>query len=122
MKTLDDFASQDGPEQEPYPYAGPEELRDPIRQALTRVVDPEVAMSIVDVGLIYGVDVTEDKVHVKVTMTSAACPVTDVILDDIERELDKVAPPEMVVQLELVWDPPWTMDRMSDRARRFMGW
>ncbi len=122
MKTLDDFASQEGPEREPYPYEGPEELRDPIRQALTRVVDPEVAMSIVDVGLIYGVDVSDDKVHVKVTMTSAACPVTDVILDDMERELDKVAPPEMVVQLELVWDPPWTMDRMSDRARRFMGW
>ena len=122
MKTLDDFASQDGPELEPYPYDGPQALRDPIRQALTRVVDPEVAMSIVDVGLIYGVQVSDDKVHVKVTMTSAACPVTDVILDDIERELDKVAPPEMVVQLELVWDPPWTMDRMSDRARRFMGW
>ena len=122
MKTLDDFASQDGPEPEPYSYEGPQELDDPIRQALTRVVDPEVAMSIVDVGLIYGVQVSDDKVHVKVTMTSAACPVTDVILDDIERELDKVAPPEMVVQLELVWDPPWTMDRMSDRARRFMGW
>lgn len=122
MKTLDDFASQDGPEQEPYPYGGPDELRDPILQALTRVVDPEVAMSIVDVGLIYGVEVADDKVHVKVTMTSAACPVTDVILDDMERELDKVAPPHMVVQLELVWDPPWTMDRMSDRARRFMGW
>jgi metal-sulfur cluster biosynthetic enzyme len=122
MKTLDDFASQEGPEQEPYPYAGPEELRDPIRQALTRVVDPEVAMSIVDVGLIYGVEVADDKVHVKVTMTSAACPVADVILEDMERELDKVAPPQMVVQLELVWDPPWTMDRMSDRARRFMGW
>ena len=122
MKTLDDFASQDGPEPDPYPYEGPQDLRDPIRQAITRVVDPEVAMSIVDVGLIYGVQVSDDKVHVKVTMTSAACPVTDVILDDIERELDKVAPPEMVVQLELVWDPPWTMDRMSDRARRFMGW
>lgn len=122
MKTLDDFASQEGPEQEVYPYAGPEELRDPIRQALTRVVDPEVAMSIVDVGLIYGVEVADDKVHVKVTMTSAACPVADVILEDMERELDKVAPPHMVVQLELVWDPPWTMDRMSDRARRFMGW
>lgn len=122
MKTLDDFASQDGPEQEAYPYAGPEGLREPIRQALTRVVDPEVAMSIVDVGLIYGVDVGDGKVHVKLTMTSAACPVADVILDDVERELDKVAPPEMVVLLELVWNPPWTMDRMSDRARRFMGW
>ncbi|HWI83047.1 metal-sulfur cluster assembly factor [Ramlibacter sp.] len=123
MKTLDDFSGQEGPEpREAYPYQGPEALREPILHALTKVVDPEVAMSIVDVGLIYGVDVGEDKVHVRLTMTSAACPVTDVILDECERELDRVVPPDMLVQLELVWDPPWTMERMSDRARRFMGW
>lgn len=123
MKTLEDFNDDNGPEpRPPYPYEGPQELYQPILSALTKVVDPEVAMSIVDVGLIYGVTVDAEKVHVLITMTSAACPVTDVILDDIERELDKVAPAHMVVQLELVWDPPWTMDRMSDRARRFMGW
>jgi metal-sulfur cluster biosynthetic enzyme len=85
-------------------------------------VDPEVAMSIVDVGLVYGVEVTPEKVHVLITMTSAACPVTDVIVDEVENELDRIAPPEMLVHVELVWEPPWTMDRMSDRARRFMGW
>jgi metal-sulfur cluster biosynthetic enzyme len=123
MKTLDDFASDDGPEPTPpYPYDGPEELRQPIRDALTRVVDPEVAMSIVDVGLVYGVEVTPEKVHVLITMTSAACPVTDVIIDEVESELDRIAPPEMLVHVELVWEPPWTMERMSDRARRFMGW
>jgi len=123
MKTLDDFASDEGPEPKPpYPYEGPEELRQPIRDALTRVVDPEVAMSIVDVGLIYGVEVTPEKVHVLITMTSAACPVTDVIVDEVENELDRIAPPEMLVHVELVWEPPWTMERMSDRARRFMGW
>jgi metal-sulfur cluster biosynthetic enzyme len=122
VKTLDDFNAQDGPEREPYPYEGPQELRQPILDALTRVVDPEVAMSIVDVGLIYGVQVTPEKVHIKLTMTSAACPVTDVIFDDAESQLDRAVPPDMLVQLELVWDPPWTMERMSDRARRFMGW
>ena len=123
MKTLDDFATQEGPEaDQPYPFEGPEDLREPIRRALTKVVDPEVAMSIVDVGLIYGVEVTPDKVHILLTMTSAACPVTDAIMDDAEAQLDRAVPQHMLVQLELVWEPPWTMDRMSQRARRFMGW
>ena len=123
MKTLEDFASE-GPVDglPPYPYDGPESLRQPILDALTKVVDPEVAMSIVDVGLIYGVTVTNEKLHVLLTMTSAACPVTDVIKEEAETELDRIAPPELLVHVELVWDPPWTMDRMSARARRFMGW
>ena len=123
MKTLEDFAAHEGPEpRPPYPYEGPEELRQPILEALTRVVDPEVAMSIVDVGLVYGVTVDEKMVHVLLTMTSAACPVTDVIKEEVESELDRIAPPELLVHVELVWDPPWTMDRMSERARLFMGW
>ena len=122
MKTLEDFADDPLEDKPPYPYSGPEELRQPILDALTKVVDPEVAMSIVDVGLIYGVEVTAEKVHVLITMTSAACPVTDVIVDEVESELDRIAPPELLVHVELVWDPPWTMERMSERARRFMGW
>jgi metal-sulfur cluster biosynthetic enzyme len=106
----------------PYPYSGPQELRKPILDALHRVVDPEVAMTIVDVGLVYGVSVTDDRLHVLLTMTSAACPVTDVIVDDVGAELDKVAPPTMAVDVELVWEPPWTTDRMSARAKAFMGW
>lgn len=105
-----------------YPYSGPEELRAPILAALQRVVDPEVAMTIVDVGLVYGVNVTSDRLHVLLTMTSAACPVADVILDDVDRELDTVAPAGMAVNVELVWEPPWTTDRMSGRAKAFMGW
>ena len=106
----------------PFPYEGPESLRQPIVDALARVVDPEVAMSIVDVGLIYAVRVSEDTLHVRLTMTSAACPVTDVIIEEVEDELDRIAPPELKVEVELVWEPPWTTDRMSERAKRFMGW
>jgi metal-sulfur cluster biosynthetic enzyme len=106
----------------PFPYSGPEELREPIVAALHRVVDPEVAMTIVDVGLVYGVTVTPGRLHVLLTMTSAACPVTDVIVDDVGAELDKVAPAGMAVDVELVWQPPWTTDRMSARAKAFMGW
>lgn len=105
-----------------YPYAGPEDLREPIAAALRRVVDPEVAMTIVDVGLVYGVDVSASQVRVTMTMTSVACPVTDVILDDVAFELDRAVPPGRAVHVDLVWEPPWTPERMSARGRAFMGW
>ena len=105
-----------------YPYAGPEALRQPLLAALHRVVDPEVALSIVDMGLVYGVTVTPGRLHVLLTMTSAACPVADVILDDIDATLEAVVPPEMDVDVELVWEPPWTPERMSASAKACMGW
>jgi len=107
---------------DPFPYDGPEALREPVIAALDRVVDPEVALSIVDVGLVYGVTIAGSRMHVRLTMTSAACPVADVIVEDVEAELDRVAPPGMVIAVELVWDPPWTPERMSDCAKRFMQW
>ena len=90
--------------------------------ALRGVVDPEMALNIVDLGLVYGIDVAADAVHVRLTMTSAACPVTDVIVEEVETELDRVLPPELQIRVELVWEPPWSAKRMSESARRFMGW
>lgn len=107
---------------QPFPYDGPDELHQPILAALRRVVDPEVALNVVDVGLIYGVTVAHGQVHARVTMTSAACPVTELILEEIETELDKVVPGDLQIRVELVWEPPWTTERVSESARRFMGW
>ena len=106
----------------PFPYDGPEALRAPMLAALRRVVDPEVAMNVVDVGLIYGAAVRDGILHVDVTMTSAACPVTDLIVEEIETELDRDLPPDLKIRVDLVWEPPWTSDRMSASAKRFMGW
>jgi len=106
----------------PIAYEGPQQLRLPIERALRRVVDPEVALSIVDVGLVYGVTVQGEQVSLRLTMTSAACPVTDVIMSDIEHELDAVLPPEFRVQTQLVWEPPWSTERLSASAKAFMGW
>ena len=106
----------------PFPYTGPEALRLPVVAALCRVIDPELAMSIVDVGLILGVDVGEKELNVRLTMTSAVCPVADVIIDDVWHELSRVLPASLAFDVELVWEPPWTADRMSARARRIMGW
>jgi metal-sulfur cluster biosynthetic enzyme len=105
-----------------FPYDGPEDLRAPILSALGRVIDPEVAMSIVDVGLVYGVVVDDRELRVTMTMTSAACPVTDVIVDEAWHELARVVPPSIELDIDIVWEPPWTPDRMSERGRRIMGW
>ena len=103
-------------------YTGPDSLREPVESALRRVIDPEVAMTIVDVGLVYGVAVSDDLVNVVMTMTSAACPVADVIVGDVEAELDRVLPPHMKIRVDLVWGRACTDDRMSERAKAFMGW
>lgn len=109
-------------ESAPFPYDGPEDLRQPITAALSRVVDPEISINIVDVGLVYGVTVDAKSVHVLVTMTSAACPVIELIVEDAEQELDKVVPSDLKICVELTWEPPWTAARMSASAKRFMGW
>ncbi|HUG21399.1 metal-sulfur cluster assembly factor [Piscinibacter sp.] len=106
----------------PFPYEGPPGLREPIQHALTLVVDPEVAMSIVDVGLVYGVTVTDKEAHVRITMTSAACPVADLILEEVENELDRVLPDGCALDVELCWEPAWSPEMMSERGKLFMGW
>jgi metal-sulfur cluster biosynthetic enzyme len=105
-----------------FEFEGDAALREPITAALRRVVDPEVALSIVDVGLIYRVRADGEGVHVLMTMTSAACPVTDVIVEDVQNELDRVLPAALPLEVEITYEPPWTPARMSESARRFMHW
>jgi len=105
-----------------YAYTGPDALREVIDRALQQVVDPEVAMNIVDVGLVYAIVVEVDNIHVTMTMTSAACPVADVIMDDVQSELEVALPAQFGVEVELVWEPAWSTERMSERAKTFMGW
>ena len=105
-----------------YSYTGPEPLRDVIDRALQQVVDPEVAMNIVDVGLVCAIEVKDENVRVTMTMTSAACPVADVIVDDVRNQLEGALPSRFIVDVELVWEPAWSTERMSQRAKTFMGW
>lgn len=103
-------------------YAGPAHLREGIFGALKRVIDPELALSIVNVGLVYGVEVIDQHVTVHMTMTSPACPVRDVIVADVEDELDKTLPQDCTIEVKIGWEPPWDASRMSARARALMGW
>lgn len=106
----------------PYPYEGPESLREPIESALRRVVDPEIAMTIVDVGLVYRVEVNDDVVRVRMTTTSAACPAGELVVHEVRAELEDALPPRYAVEIECVREPAWSPERMSARAKAFMGW
>jgi len=91
-----------------------------IKNSLKQCMDPEVPLSIVDMGLIYGIDVTENNdVNIKMTMTTKGCPLHDTMVDDVTRYAKKV-PGVNNVQVDIVWDPPWSMDKMSDEAKAKM--
>src|SRR5680860_112999 len=93
-----------------------------VRAALCSVDDPEVGMNIVDLGLVYRIDILPDLVRVELTMTTPACPMGDLIIDNARRAVGAVSPPDLAVEVVLVWDPPWTPDRMSESARQTFGW
>ena len=105
-----------------FTYEGDPSLRERITQALQRVVDPEMALSILDIGLVYHVTEGDGRVHVLMSMTSAACPATDLIVEEVEVRLGQVLPRGAAMEVELCWEPAWTPERMSDQAKRFMGW
>ncbi len=93
---------------------------DQIRDSLMQCMDPEVPLSIVDMGLIYGIDVAENNdVNIKMTMTTKGCPLHETMVDDVKRYAKKVSGVNNV-DVEIVWDPPWTMDKMSDEAKAKM--
>ena len=94
---------------------------DMVRKALRQVKDPELNLNIMDIGLVYDVAVSDDgDVHVKMTLTSPGCPAGAEIIGDVKNvvsELDEVKS----VEVELVWDPYWTPERMDPRVKAFMG-
>jgi metal-sulfur cluster biosynthetic enzyme len=98
------------------------EASDALREALRRVIDPEVGVNIVDLGLVYAIETTERGVRVQLTMTSPACPLGEGIVAEAESALRACVPRETPVEVILVWDPPWTPERMSDAARSILGW
>jgi len=90
--------------------------------ALEDVIDPELGISVVDVGLIYRVEVSEKgEVEIDYTLTTPGCPLADVIEKDIRHVLEKKCDAASVV-LSLVWTPPWCIDFMSEDARLTLGY
>jgi phenylacetate-CoA oxygenase PaaJ subunit len=88
-------------------------------EALREVTDPEYPLSIVDLGMVYGVRVAGSSVHVDMTFTSIGCPAIDMLVHDV-REAVSALPAVTSVDVDVVWDPPWTKDCISDRGRRVL--
>jgi metal-sulfur cluster biosynthetic enzyme len=93
-----------------------------VREALRQVDDPEAGMNIVELGLVYGVDVSADVVRVDMTMTTAACPMADMITEQARNVIAAIVPEGTAVDVRLVWDPPWTPDKMTGIAKEHFGW
>src|SRR6266508_43669 len=94
---------------------------DAVRKALRAVKDPELNLNIIDIGLVYDVEVNETgMVHVRMTLTSSGCPAGTEIIDDVKRVVTDLEGVQ-AAEVELVWDPYWTPDRMDPRVRAFLG-
>lgn len=97
------------------------ELTERVLTALQEVIDPELGLDVVALGLVYGVDVSDRSVRVRLTMTTPACPLGEHIVRDAKMRLGALRG-VADVRVDLVWDPPWTPERMSTEAKEALGW
>ena len=90
--------------------------------ALRTVLDPEVGENIVDLGLVYRVETRPGAVDVDITMTTPACPASGAIAAEAEAAIRRACPAGSEVRVEVVFDPPWTPERMSEEVKQRFGW
>ncbi|MBI3954619.1 DUF59 domain-containing protein [Candidatus Collierbacteria bacterium] len=96
-------------------------IEDKVREALRGVVDPELFINVVDLGLVYGVFVEEGgRVKIEMTLTSPGCPLAGVIDSEVKKAVKKVKGVKSV-KLDIVWDPPWTIEMISEEAKAELG-
>lgn len=91
-----------------------------VREVLKDVIDPELGVNIIDLGLIYGVHLAGDRVDIRMTMTTPGCPAANYIEQEVWDRLMRLSGVTKV-RVEVVWYPPWSPDRMSQEARRALG-
>ena len=90
--------------------------RDEIISAIKTVYDPEIPVNIWDLGLIYNIDITDQEIVITMTFTSPTCPMMEELMMQLKDAVQSVAG-DTLVRVELVWDPPWDLSKMSDVAR-----
>jgi metal-sulfur cluster biosynthetic enzyme len=88
-----------------------------VREALREVIDPELGINIVDLGLVYGIEAAGGDVRITMTMTTPACPLRDYLQDLVESAVKRRCT-DARVTVDIVMDPPWSEDRMTEAARR----
>lgn len=93
-----------------------------MRDALSRVIDPEIGENLVELGLVYGIEADGHRASVQLTLTSPACPMGEMVLDDAYAALCEALPQEMEIDIEMVWEPPWDPAMISAAAKQRLGW
>lgn len=93
----------------------------PVLEALATVWDPELGIDVVNLGLIYGVRAGDDGIVVEMTLTTPGCPVSESLPVEVEEAV-AAAVPDVPVHVEVVWDPPWTPERLSPEALETLGY
>ena len=115
------FGTSAAPTCEPVEIPVDAPLKDKVTAALRTVYDPEIPLNLYDLGLIYDIDIdSNNAVSINMTLTTPHCPVAESMPGRVEcavREIDEVTD----VSVQLVWDPPWDKDRMSDEAKLTLG-
>lgn len=96
-------------------------LEQQVVEAIRSVFDPEIPVNVYDLGLIYDIEIdAHSKVHIRMTLTAPACPVAGILPGQVEAAVKQVEGIEDA-EVELVWDPPWSQDRMSEEAQLTLG-
>jgi len=93
---------------------------EPIRDALMDVIDPELGINIIDLGLVYDISIEGDSVHVTYTLTTMGCPIGPLIESQMRQALDKIDGVERF-EAEMVFSPPWSPEKMSEEAKAALG-
>ncbi len=93
---------------------------DTVRNKLRECYDPEIPINILDLGLVYDIQLQEDTIHIQMTLTAPHCPLAGVLAEEVKRKLFEIEGVKKV-EVELVWDPPWTPDRISDEVKKTLG-
>lgn len=91
-----------------------------VLEALKGCHDPEIPVSVVDLGLVYGIDISNGEVHVKMTLTDPGCPMHSEISEDARSRIEALEGVEKA-EIEIVWEPLWTPERMSPEAKKKLG-
>jgi metal-sulfur cluster biosynthetic enzyme len=92
-----------------------------VLDVLKGVIDPEIGVNIVDLGLVYRAEYSPQGIEVALTMSTPSCPLSETIIEEVREVLQANFADAPVVKVELVWDPPWTPERMSEAARQLLG-
>ncbi len=93
-----------------------------VQEALRQVIDPELGLNIVDLGLVYSAEAQDGHVRVAMTMTTPACPLHSYLTSQAEAAIWQSVPGVASVEIQLVWTPPWSPALMSESGKAEMGW